>query len=216
MRISSRHIPGFRPLILVYSLVIFTLTSAHAQTPETDRVWTSVGSAGTVNLADVGKVFFENGKVQMGHIPIVQGVIKPRRIIGQQIRSAVIRYNVTAVDGLLTTRPHCTSSSDCIGPQLTLRYITAGPRAKVVAKLIEVDLATGAEITRLTMDTTGANINSYRTESIQPACIAQWHFDFQHKAYYVEATLTTLADSIIPTGSVAGIHVIKIGFDSCL
>jgi hypothetical protein len=71
MRISSRSIPGFRPLSLALSLVILTLAGAHAQTSENDRIWTTIGSAGTVDLADVGKVFFDKSKVQMGRVTVI-------------------------------------------------------------------------------------------------------------------------------------------------
>jgi len=215
MRISSNHILSFCPLALAVCLVFCALTSAEAQTPDFDRVWTTIGSAGTVDEADVGKVFFENGKVQMGRVLSNQSTARGRRIIGQPTQSAVIRYNVTGVDGLFTPIPPCRPEK-CIGPQLTFRFIAEGSGARVVAKLIEVDLETGIETVRLTIEENGSPAaKGYRFTSAQPACIARWRFDFQHKAFYVEATLTTKS-SFIPIGSVAGIQMIKIGFGECL
>jgi hypothetical protein len=188
---------------------------AQVQTPEFDRVWTTTGSTGTVDEADVGKVFFENSKVQMGRILSNQSAVaKTRQVAGRSTQSAVIRYNVTAVDGLFTPVPPCRTEK-CLGPQLTFRFIAAGSGARVVARLIEVDLATGVETGRLIIDSLGSTTTGYRTESAQPACTARWHFDFQRKAFYVEATLTTRS-SVTPIGSVAGIQMIKIGFADCL
>jgi hypothetical protein len=207
MRISSRPVPGFRPLSLVFYLLILTLASAHAQTPEKDRIWTTIGSAGTVDVADVGKVFFDKSKVQMGRVAVIQGAVNKRRAIVGQLQSAVIRYDVTAVDGLF--RPIVPS----FGPQLTLRYLDTGPNARVVAKVVEVDLANGAETVFLTFDSNGSPAGTnYQTDLTQPRC-AGWRFDFQHKAYYIEATLTT---SVLTVGSAAGIQMIKLGFDSCV
>lgn len=214
MKISRNHILSFRPIALAVCFVLSALTGAQAQTPDNDRAWTTIGSAGTVDEADVSKVFFEKSKVQMGHVLVIQSGAKKGRIITPRTQSAVIRYNVTAVDGLLTPMPPCRPEK-CIGAQLTLRFIADGLGARVVAKLIEVNLATGAETVRLSIDSAvSAPGKGYKTDSIQPACIATWRFDFQQKAYYIEATLTT--SSLVAVGSVAGVQMIKIGFADCL
>jgi hypothetical protein len=132
---------------------------------------------------------------------------KAKKKIGfpQQTISAVIRYNVTPVDGLFP-REGC-------GRQLTVRYLaTIG--ARVVAKLIEVDLATGVEKdTRLTLDSRDFNVvNGYQVRSSRPSDFIL--FDFTRKAYYVEATLTT--GNIIANISAAGIQMIKIDVPNCI
>jgi hypothetical protein len=208
MRNSSRPIPGFLPLSLVFTFVVLTLATARAQAPDKDRIWTTIGSAGTVDGADVGKVFFDKSKVQMGRVAVIGGMVTKRRAIVGQLQSAVIRYNVAAVDGLF---PPTVRGS---GPQLTLRYLDTGPNARVVANLVEIDLTSGAETVFLTFDSNGSPAGTgYQTDSIQPRC-AGWNFDFQHKAYYIEATLTT---KNVPTvGNAAGIQMIKLSFDSCI
>jgi hypothetical protein len=214
MRVSSNHILSFRHVALAVCFVLSVVSGAQAQTPDNDRAWTTIGSAGSVDEADVSKVFFENSKVQMGQIPVIQVGAKKRRIIGQQTQSAVIRYNVTAVDGLFTPMPGCRTEL-CPGPQLSFRYIADGPSARVVVKLIEVDLATGVEAVRLTIDSAVSSPGKgYRTDFGAPACDARWRFDFKKKAFYIEARLTT--NSLAAVGSVAGIQMIKIDFVDCL
>ena len=214
MRVASNHVLSFRHIALAVCFALSAFAGAQAQTPDIDRAWTTIGSAGSVDEADVGKVFFENSKVQMGRVPVIGRVAKQRRIIGQQTQSAVIRYNVTAVDALFTPMPGCRPES-CPGPQLTFRFIADGPGARVVVKLIEVDLATGAEAARLSIDSAVSSPGTgYRTDRAQPACTALWRFDFTKKAFYVEATLTT--SSLPIAGSAAGIQMIKIGFADCL
>lgn len=216
MRISRNHILISGSIALAICFAICALTSAQAQTqtPDNDRAWTTIGSAGTVDVADVSKVFFDKSKVQMGRVLAVTKSARVRPIVTHQIQSAVIRYNVTAVDGLFTPKPECRPEK-CIGPQLTLRFIADGPSARVLVKLIEVDLATGSETVRLSIDSNvSAPGKGYKTDSIQPACLATWRFDFLKKAYYIEATLTT--SSVPAIGSAAGIQMIKIGFADCL
>jgi hypothetical protein len=83
----------------------------------------------------------------------------------------------------------------------------------VVAKFVEVNLANGAETVFLTFDSNGSPAGTnYQTDRTQPRC-AGLSFDFQHKAYYIEATLTA---SVLTVGNAAGIQVIKLGFDSCV
>jgi hypothetical protein len=214
MRISRNHIVSLPAIALGICFAGWGLTSAQAQTPDNDRAWTTTGSAGTVDVADLSKVFFDKSKVQMGHVLVIKSAAKMRPIIAHQIQSAVIRYNVTAVDGLLTPMPTCRPDK-CVGAQLTLRFIADGPSARVMAKLIEVNLATGVETVRLSIDSNvSAPGKGYKTDSIQPDCDATWRFDFLQKAYYIEATLTT--SSVPAIGSAAGIQMIKIGFADCL
>jgi hypothetical protein len=194
---------------LVVVLMLGALRSAQAQTPAADKIWTTVGSTGTVDETDVGKVFFNESIVQMGNPigPVVSGraTRKASATILGQTRSAVIRYNVTPVEGLFNG-PFPAPSSDGLG--LTLRYLDAGPSGRVVAELFEVDLASGAKKSRVTFDSNSPAFkpaNNYQVQSVGkcegPA------LDFVHKAYYVEVTLT---GSTIAAGSAAGVQIIKI------
>jgi hypothetical protein len=122
-----------------------------------------------------------------------------------QTQSAVIRYNVTPVDSFFVPLRCEPGASGAI--QLKLRYLAAGNSGRVVAKLIEVDLANGSETTRLTFDSRAfAQSNNYQVQAAG-VCGRPWTFDFELKAYYIEATLTS---SSIAANSAAGIQIIKI------
>lgn len=205
MKLSNNYILNFRSIIIIVCFVFCATGSAQAQTQDFDKIWTTVGSDGTVDEADTGKVFFDQSVVQMGSLPINQPNTKKKPVVfPKQTQSAVIRYNVTPVDGLFT-------HDDC-GRQLTIRYLASGSGARVIAKLIEVDLATGAANTRLTLDSRDfAAVNGYQVQSSKTRDLKP--FDFRLKAYYVEATLTGNRLAII---SAAGIQMIKIDIGVCI
>jgi len=229
MRLSNNYILNFRHLTIAVCFVFCALNCAQVQvqTPDDNKIWTTVGSDGTVDETDASKVFFDHSVVQMGHplgenlpstnpaktaddAPVAQ---KPA-IIPSQTDSAVIRYNVTPVDGLFGPTQPCRTQTgkDCSGRQLKLRYLDADINAQVVAKLIEVDLATGVENVRLTFNSNAFSpANGYQVNEVSE-CGPLWRFDFKLKAYYIEATLTS---SSIPTGSAAGIKMIKIDNSNC-
>ena len=112
---------------------------------------------------------------------------------------AVVRYNVTPVDGLFNPTPVSFPSTH--GVQLKVRYLAVS--AQVIAKLIEVDLATGVETVRLTFNSTAfPAVDGYHVQQVSE-CPPAWAFDFKGKAYYVEATLT---HSSLSVGSAAGVQ----------
>lgn len=186
--------------------LVFLAVSAHAQTADVDKNWTTVGSAGTLDESSVGKVFFDHSIVQMGRVGGSTTASTPA-LISTQTDSAVIRYNVTVVDSFFV--PRSCRPDNSLDVRLRLRYLAAGPGARVVAKLIEVDLATGREKPLLTFDSADSNLprsDNYQAQSVS-VCGRPWNFDFQNKAYYIEATLTS---SSIAAVSAAGIQVIQI------
>ena len=186
---------------------VFLAVSAQAQTADVDKNWTTVGSAGTLDETSVGKVFFEHGIVQRGR---VGGTTNPDPSLVSTADSAVIRYNVTAVDSFFVPRVCRTNTSlSSLDVRMRLRYLASGPGARVVAKLIEVDLAIGTEKVLLTFDSAGPGLSlsdNYQVQSIS-VCGRPWNFDFQNKAYYIEATLT---GSSIAAITAAGIQMIEI------
>ncbi|MDX6497217.1 MAG: hypothetical protein QOG23_477 [Blastocatellia bacterium] len=187
---------------------VFLAFSAQAQTADVDKNWTTVGSAGTLDESAVGKVFFDQSKVQFGQVGGTTTTGNPA-LISTQTDSAVIRYNVTAVDSFFAPRICRTNKSlISLDVRLRLRYLASGPGARVVAKLIEVDLATGTEKPLLTFDSAGPGLSlsdNYQVQSIS-VCGRPWNFDFQNKAYYIEARLTVNSIGI----SAAGIQMIQI------
>src|SRR5262245_28720893 len=82
------------------SLQAMKLIVRAVPTANVDKVWTTVGSAGTLDEATVGKVFFDHGVVQMGRTVGGTHPIAKRAALLPQTQSAMIRYNVTPVDGL--------------------------------------------------------------------------------------------------------------------
>jgi hypothetical protein len=193
------------------------LGSAEAQTPDRDRLWTTVGSAGTLDEADTGKVFFERAKVQMGQpiggVSTSTGTAsKTTTAAGTgiiQTRTAVIRYNVTPVDGMF---PPPVALPPTIGTQFRVRFLDTGASARVVARLVEVDLLNGSEATRMTFDSNAfAAGNGYQVQQVGEC---NRRFDFVRKAYYIEATLS-LSGNLIVVGNAAGIEIIKLGNTPC-
>lgn len=190
------------------------------QTPNHDKIWTTIGSAGTVDETDSGKVFFDHSVVQMGSPILLPIPLDQERAIddpptadqptGIQLltESAVIRYNVTPVDGLIFVQlPPCRPASDCLAICLELRYLASGNNGQVVAKLIEVDMVTGEETVRLTFNSADFDAaDRYEVQLVKDEG-PSWIFDFRGKAYYIEATLTR---SSLLASSAAGIQMIKI------
>ena len=186
---------------------VFLAISAQAQTADVDKSWTTVGSAGTLDEKSAAKVFFDHSIVQLGRIVQPPPITTTSALVSTQTESAVIRYNVTAVDSFFSRRS-C-SPDNSLDVRLRLRYLAAGPGARVIAKLIEVDLANGSEKPLLTFDSTGPNLtrsDDYQVQSVF-VCGRPWNFDFKRKAYYIEATLTA---GSIAAGSAAGIQMIQI------
>ena len=185
---------------------VFLTISAHAQTLDVNKNWTTVGSAGTLDEKSVGKVFFDHSIVQMGQL-VGPTTISKAGLVATQTDSAVIRYNVTAVDSFFVRRSCSPDNSQDV--RLRLRYLAAGPGARVLARLIELDLATGTEKPLLTFDSAAPNLprsDNYQVQSVS-VCGRPWNFDFERKAYYIEATLTARNIAAV---SAAGIQMIQI------
>jgi hypothetical protein len=212
MRLANSYILNPRNLALAICFVFSVLNVAQAQTPDANKIWTTVGSVGTIDETDVSKVFLDHGMVQMGHVVVTHPVAGKRADLVQNTQSAVIRYNVTPVDGLLTITQQQPCTGACSAYKLTLRYLATGANAHVVANLIEVDMATGAEAARLTFNRGLPSANGYHVQSGDLSCGPGFLFDFKRKAYYIEATLT---GNSLTVGSAAGIQMIKIETAIC-
>jgi hypothetical protein len=195
-----------RWILLAACFLLYPL-GASAQTPESDRYWTTVGSAGTLDEEAEGKVFFDRAVVQKGTTIVVAPARRQLRADGkldglEETDSAVIRYNVTAVDGLFGVK----------SARMAVRFRDEGKSARVVAQLIEVDVLTGAEVTLLTFDSDDSSVPVLSGYHMYDVC-GGGPFDFTQKAYYIEATLTT---SSFVVGSVAGIEAIQLNATPCL
>jgi len=219
-------------LALILAQVLLTATSAQAQNPV--KYWTTVGSAGTVDDSDADKIVYDHGNVSLkGVLSSTNTTLAAREqelavsareeaeqvsqaalAFPQRTVKAVLRYNVTAVDGLFTNG----FGGPADGYAMTVRFRDNGGRAQVLVRLIEYDLATGGEIVRLTLDSNQYPAQvGYQTRSVG-SCFQSpaWRFDFQNKAYYVEATLSSTAPlDVVLTGD-PGLGMVQIFGTVCL
>jgi len=160
------------------------------------KVWTTVGSAGTLNAADLAKVSLKNAVIALGHEiapPAASEPEDPRAVI--PLATATVRYNVTPVDGLFAVTSNFRYT-------LQLTY-----RGKVRARLVQVDHWTGVETDLLHFDSASfppaPSLVMNSTATTNDSSV----MDFVNSAYYVEATLTA---SAIAVGNPAEIAVVKI------
>lgn len=167
---------------LTFSILLMALlvsaTTISAQGPPF-KSWTAAGSAGTVDIADEAKVFYSNGTVAFREIASQLSAARIRNLPLQTV-TAVIRYNVTAVDGLFFE----SGARLC----MSTRFRDNGARARVVLRLVEFSLSTGVTTTRLTFDSN--TVPPQANFQVNSASTDFHAFDFSQNAYYVEATLT--------------------------
>jgi hypothetical protein len=156
-------------LCLAVAALAALIAPARAQA----RIWTATGSTGTVDEADLDKVHIAGDKVTLTTTPA-----------GAR---AVIRYNVVAVGGLFAP---LTPAS---WPALTVCYNDDGDGERLVARLKEYDLATGALVTRITFDSDlYPPQNGFQTRAIGD-CGVFAEFDFAAKAYFIEVELINIS-----------------------
>jgi hypothetical protein len=156
----------------------------------TPRLWSSVGSAGTVNPPDAGKVVLVGSLVQLG---AMGGVINPSegtavaRTFGSGPETqAVIRYNVTAVDGIFGSTPVFSAY---------LGILCRRGSGQIAARLVQVSLpptdtnvSSVVETTLVQFQSGQPNAAAFALEESQGSFGGV--FDFENNAYYVELTLS--------------------------
>jgi hypothetical protein len=164
--------------ILSFSIVLMVLiasaTTTSAQNQDI-KSWSTAGSTGTADKVDLNKIVYSNGIVSF---PGLVGTPATRALTLETVQ-AVIRYNVTAADGLFFD-----SGRLCMG----VRFRDDGNRARVFLRLVEFKLETGGTTTLMTFDS-----NAFPGQAdfqVNSASRNRVPFDFSHNAYYVEATLT--------------------------
>jgi hypothetical protein len=166
------------------------------------EIWTTVGSAGTLNLVDLAKVSLHQSIVQLGVgiIGVGTAASEPHASPIQDNVQAVVRYNILPVAGLFPEPIQPLPGRFKYG--LRIRYLN-----QITAKLMEVDLATGAENQLILFDSKNfpesPNFQVHSLVQTTPSSL----LDFVGKGYYVEATLTA---SAIRVGSPAAISIIKL------
>ena len=176
-----------RTLALSLALAAALAGSAQAQVIG-DQPWTTVGAAGTVSSVDTTDVAYFTG----GWVGLAAGAT-----------SATIRYNVTAVDGLLATD----------GPMptrtlLRVKFLDPGETAHVNVTLKDFDLedSFGFGTTLMTLDSDDyAPSGTFQTRDIWCDAV-DFDFDFVHKGYFLEVRLSRPAG-----GSNPGLALIQLG-----
>lgn len=167
---------------------------------DNQKLWSSVGSAGTVDLADLDKVVFDNSIVEL--IGITPVIFESRHLaistapILTHIR-AVVRYGVTPVDGI-------TNPNSQLAYGLTLRYRDGA--GQVTARLIQVEIATGTE-------TPLVNFERHSGKTVFQVDHEFGSFgelDFVNNAYYVELTLAAAANPLRPLLFPPAVSVIQL------
>jgi hypothetical protein len=167
------------------------------------KIWTTVGSAGTLSQIDLAKVNLYQSVIQLG-----TEVVLPTPISTQTAQApetprfgptptiqAVVRYNVTPVEGLFFI-------ANNFRYHLQIRF-----RGQITAKLMEADLATGTETQLILLDSNSfPPAPGFQVQAAFPSADSPL-LDFVNKGYYVEATLVAPA---IVVGHPAAISIIKL------
>lgn len=154
-------------------LVLFASAAANAWALSP---WTCVGSAGTVDEADITKVSLSGGLAQI--LPTAPAST-----------SVTLRYNVTATSDL---------DNGGVNKVLDIRFRDNGPTARVVATLKQYDITTGATNTILTMDSNTMPASAgFQIATAQDGCVGS-RFDFVDNAYFVEVVLSRTATTGTP------------------
>ena len=172
------------PIILI--LIASATTSAQAQDVKS---WSTAGSTGIADKVDLNKIVFSNGTVAFPEIQGTQLSAGRGARLQLQTVQAVIRYNVTATDGLFF---------DAGRLCMIVRFRDDGNRARVLLRLLRLNVNDGATATLLTFDSNSfAPQQDFQTNSVGTNRVP---FDFSNNAYYVEATLTKQQPIITPLG----------------
>lgn len=178
--------PDRRPLFILANVMagILSLGCLNIARADNFEPWTTVGSAGTVDEADLSEVLFTGGIASL------------RTTLPAQA-SLTIRYNVVAVDGLL-------QGGDAVN--MKVRFRDNGANARVSVALRQYNFNTGLTTTRITFDSNSfAASNSYQVQSVNSRCFSGNFFDFFNNAYFVEVTLIKTGSGGDPSLALVGI-----------
>jgi hypothetical protein len=165
--------------------------------PDNVKVWSTVGSAGTLTQTDLAKVTLHGSIIQLGAEVISTGGGTATTLAHAAVQNtvqAVVRYNLTPVDGLFLT--------GAFHYLLQIRF-----RNHITARLMETDMLTGTEKQLIVFNSQSFPPQPGFQVQTASAPANSTVMDFVNKAYYVEATLIAPA---VAVGSPAEISVIKV------
>jgi hypothetical protein len=177
---------------------------------DVNKLWSTVGSAGTVNISDFNKIVFSNSIAQLGpsgasivNTETKSAATASRIIIGTP-EQALIRYPVTPVDGIFPPTP---------GYTLLLR--SRPGEGYIVAKLIQVVIETGLETALVTWDSRflASEVSFAPSDWIVtnfPEVFDGTVLDFVNNAYYVELTLAAVENTARPLTYPPAVSVIEL------
>lgn len=155
-----------------------------------DFPWTTVGSTGTVDDADIS-IYSVSGP----YLKIKDDASLPAKLN--------VRYNVESAAQLLWSDR----------PGMKIRYKDNNENAHVVLRLIEINLDSGNQTTILYFNSKDyPENNSYQNRFVSNCYGSK--FDFQKNAYYIEAILTK-KESNISTAGDPGLQTIQVISTQC-
>lgn len=157
---------------LALALIMVATTSAAAMAQD-DKPWTTIGSDGTVD--ESGQMTFTDN------------------IAFLESDSAVIRYNVVAVDGLFN------EGLQAAFPRMTARFRDNGSNNRVIVRLRRAPIDGGNVVTMLRLDSNDyAGSSSFQTQSVTACGDEAFSFDFANNAYYIEVTMSRTSLPVTP------------------
>lgn len=164
-------------------VLIGTLGLGTSAKADDSRPWTTAGSAGTVDEADLA-------------IVSLSGPYATHAAAAPVISTVDIRYNVVDLDGLHGWDRYL----------LKVRFLDNGAAARVIVRLKEYSLVNGNLITRMTFDSNAfAGNAAYQTQSVSSACWPGWSFNFDQNVYFLEVEIQRTG-----AGGAAGVAAIQI------
>jgi hypothetical protein len=153
--------------VLSIGIIIGFVSVAAAQ-----RVWTSVGSAGTVDEADLALFATSGAQISVANTAALPATV-------------VVRHNIVAVEGVGGA------------PNMTVRFRDNGSGGRVVAVLKSVSFVNGVITPLLTFDsntvTPSANFQTVGVFN----CDENFE-SFDVSAYFIETTITKSLDTATP------------------
>jgi hypothetical protein len=153
-----------RPAVPLLALLTLAVAGHLAPARAATRFWTAAGSTGTVDEADTGLVAFSGANATFK---------------ASATGSAVLRYNVVAVDDLF---------SPFQGMYMTVRFRDNGADARVLVRLRRFDVVAGTTATLITVDSNAFGASSSWQVREGDNCAAL--FSFGIGLYYVEVEMT--------------------------
>ena len=154
------------------ALAALVLTCSPAALADGDKPWTSIGSDGTV---DEGAITFTSNIAYL------------------DADSAVIRYNVVAVDGIVD------AGLAAPFPRLTARFRDNGGNGRVLVRLMRAGINGGNTVALLTLDSNDyPGSSSFQTRSVTGCGDDAFTFDFVDHTYFVEVTMTRTGLPVTP------------------